>query len=356
MILRRIFLLAIVTTLLVSCDPYPSSQWVWKGEEYTYDELLPFDDSPFIFYNVENLFDTINDPDKNDDEFTPKSPKNWDSKKYYDKLQKLAEVLTFPSRTNPLFVGLAEVETRGVVEDLMQTGRLSQTQYRVVHFESPDIRGIDVSFAYDSQRFIVEHQEGIPFYAEKNPRIKTRNILYVKGGLKDSLIVHIFVNHWPSRREGTHKSEYKRIAAAEILRRKTDSIRAIDKDANILIMGDFNDYPPSHSLVKVLEAGEPDEGKNFVNIMLPMQKRGLGSFRYQRKWGFLDQFIVSPNLIHTNKGLAVKDGEAYLIDDDKFMFFYEDGEKTPNKTYAGDKYLGGYSDHLAIYGFLENRK
>ncbi|MCO5267718.1 MAG: hypothetical protein M9897_02340 [Brumimicrobium sp.] len=323
-------------------------------KQISYKNFEDFQDKPFMFYNVENLFDTINDPAKNDDEFTPQGANLWNSKRYYDKLEKLASVLTFPSKNNPVFVGFAEVETKAVVEDLMKTGRLKSSPYKVVHFESPDERGIDVAFAYNSACFKVEYQEGIRYVLKGEPGFKTRNILYVKGGFKDSTIVHIFVNHWPSRRGGEEQSEYRRIAAAQLLKRKTDSILAIEKDARIFIMGDFNDYPTNRSIIEVLDAGMPDGKQSFVNLMLIPHKNGIGSYNYKGYWGMLDQFIVTPNFINTTQGLAIKGNTMFLVDDDRFMHFNDNG-KFPSKTYGGHKYYGGYSDHLSVYGYFEKR-
>src|SRR5690554_51258 len=319
---------------------------------YPHELLKSFEGRPFMFYNVENLFDTINDPQTNDEAFLPDSDKQWNTERYIDKLEKLAAVLTHPSENNPLFVGFAEVENRFVILDLMKTGRLAESKYRVVHYDSPDARGIDVALAYDHDRFMVTYQEAIDLSITEEPNYKTRDILYVKGLIKDSLSLHVFVNHWSSRRGGVEASEYKRINAAETLLKKTDSIRKTDENAKIIIMGDFNDYPTNKSIRKVLGADLASSSSSFVNLMLPMHKEGLGSYNYRGDWGMLDQFIVSPSLINPEKGLRIKDRKAYLVDDDQFMHIFDNGEKTPNKSYGGSKYYGGYSDHLAIYGYL----
>ena len=320
---------------------------------YPHELLQSFEDRPFMFYNVENLFDTLNDPKINDEDFLPESEKQWNSERYFDKLEKLATVLTHPSEHNPLFVGLVEIENRFVVLDLMKTGRLAETKYRVVHYDSPDARGIDVALAYDHDRFMVTYQEAIDLSIPEEPDYKTRDILYVKGLLKDSLDLHVFVNHWSSRRGGAEESEYKRINAAKKVLYKTDSIRKVDKDAKIIIMGDFNDYPNNKSILETLGAGLTSNGSNFVNLMLAMHTEGQGSFNFRGEWGMLDQFIVSPSLVDNKEGLHIKESRAYIVNDDKFMHFYENGEKTPSKTYGGPKYFGGYSDHLAIYGYLK---
>ncbi|HLV41045.1 MAG TPA: hypothetical protein VKY37_02110 [Brumimicrobium sp.] len=319
---------------------------------YPHKLLKSFEDRPFMFYNVENLFDTINDPKINDEDFLPESEKQWNSERYFDKLEKLATVLTHPSENNPLFVGLVEIENRFVVLDLMKTGRLANTKYRVVHYDSPDARGIDVALAYDHDRFMVTYQEAIDLSISEEPDYKTRDILYVKGLLKDSLDLHLFVNHWSSRRGGAEASEYKRINAAKAVLHKTDSIRNVDKNAKIIIMGDFNDYPTNKAIRETLGADIASNATNFVNLMLPMHEEGQGSFNFRGEWGMLDQFIVSPSLVAPEEGLHIKESTAYIVNDDKFMHFYENGDKTPSKTYGGPNYFGGFSDHLAIYGYL----
>ncbi|MFA5574214.1 MAG: endonuclease [Brumimicrobium sp.] len=314
--------------------------------------LKTYENRPFMFYNVENLFDTINDPNTLDDEFLPESSKKWTSKRYFDKLEKLATVLTYPSDNNPLFFGLAEVENKNVVQDLIKTGRLATSNYSIIHYDSPDIRGIDVALVYDFERFHVLYQESIDLSITEEPDYKTRDILYVKGLLKDGLNIHVFVNHWSSRRGGVEASEYKRINAANALTRKTDSIRNVDANANIIIMGDFNDHPNNKSIKETLGAGSKEDKKDFVNLMLPLKKEGLGTYNFRGDWGMLDQFIVSFNMIDENNALQIKNGTAMIVNDDQFMHIFESGEKTPNKTYGGPNYYGGYSDHLAIYGFL----
>jgi predicted extracellular nuclease len=320
---------------------------------YPHQLLKSFEDRPFMFYNVENLFDTINDSKTKDEDFLPESDKQWNAKRYQDKLEKLATVLTHPSENNPLFVGFAEIENRFVVLDLMKTGRLAETKYRVVHYNAPDIRGIDVAFAYDHERFKVMYEEAIDLSIIGKPNYKTRDILYVKGLLKDSLNLHVFVNHWSSRRGGAEASEYKRINAAKALLYKTDSIRNVDAAAKIIIMGDFNDYPTNKSIRETLGADIASNATNFVNLMLPMHEEGQGTYNYRGEWGMLDQFIVSPSLVASKEGLYIKESKAYMVNDDKFMHFNKAGEKSPNRTYGGLKYFGGYSDHLAIYGYLK---
>lgn len=319
----------------------------------TVQKLKEYIGHPAIFYNVENLFDTINDPNTNDDEFTPGGTKKWGDKRYKDKLNKLSEVLTTTSKKNPLFIGVAEVENRFVILDLIQTGKLSDTKYRIAHFDSPDQRGIDVALAFDLERYYLLHSEAFPVKLKGNEDFKTRDILYVKGLLKDSVELHVFVNHWSSRRGGQSESEYKRLQAAQILKSKCDSLLAIDPHTNILIMGDFNDYPTNKSISEILAAKsiEKAETNDFINLLAPQHAEGKGTHNYRGEWGALDQIIISPGL-KEGYNLGVKNNEAHVLYKDFLLYEHPSGDKTPSKTYGGPNYYGGYSDHLAVYTFL----
>jgi predicted extracellular nuclease len=323
-----------------------------KEKKYPHQLLDTVKEAPFVFYNVENLFDTIDEPTKKDEEFLPESKKNWNSKRYLDKLEKLSTVITHPFDKNPIFIGLAEVENRFVVHDLLATGRLASSKYRVVHFESPDVRGIDVALAFDHKRFHMTHKEAIRVYFSDEPNFKTRDILYVKGVFYDSTEVHLFVNHWSSRRGGQEESEYKRLKAAQLLKSKVDSLRRTNEDVNVIIMGDFNDYPSDRSILEELDAGAIESNSTLVNLLLPYDQRGEGSHNYKGKWGALDQVIVSRSLID-GADLEIKKKEAHIIDSEQFLYTKKDGTKTPNRTYGGNSYFGGYSDHLAVYSILQ---
>ncbi|RFC55604.1 endonuclease/exonuclease/phosphatase family protein [Brumimicrobium aurantiacum] len=359
MTIKNLLYFAIASSILVACGNGEKRQdskqntTVKEDSVYPHELLKTYEDHPFFFYNVENLFDTIDDPETIDEAFLPESEKEWTGERFEDKLEKLAEVLTHPSENNPLFIGLAEIENRFVVLDLVKKGRLAQSNYRVVHSDAPDVRGIDVAFVYDNERFKIQYNEAIDLSIPNEPDYKTRDILYVKGLLKDSVDLHVFVNHWSSRRGGAEESEYKRINAAKALVYKTDSIRNTDAEARIIIMGDFNDYPTNKSIREVLGADIASNASNFVNLTLPMHEEGIGSYNYRGDWGMLDQFIVSPSLVAPEKGLHIQESKAYLVDDDKFMYFNKKGEKSPSRTYGGPNYYGGYSDHLAIYGYLK---
>ncbi|MDX1650973.1 MAG: hypothetical protein R3277_00665 [Brumimicrobium sp.] len=324
---------------------------------YNLKQLKRIDGHPLLFYNVENLFDTIDDPTTNDDEFTPQGSLKWNSARYSQKLQNLSKVITSASPRNPFIIGLCEIENNSVIEDLIKTDRLDSTKYQIVHFDSPDRRGIDVALIYDSERFIALHEEAICVQLSEDKDFLTRDILYVKGVVQDSSILHVFVNHWPSRRGGAEKSESKRIAAASVVKKKKDSILLTDPNANIIIMGDFNDYPDNRSINEILNAKAPGKAgkEDFVNLMAPYHNMGKGTHNFRGKWGTLDQMIISPSLTERNN-LLVKDLKAEILYADFLLYTYPNGEKTPSKTYGGTNYYGGYSDHLAVFLYLTNNK
>ncbi|MGM0479464.1 MAG: hypothetical protein ACQERC_09585 [Bacteroidota bacterium] len=319
--------------------------------KFPHELLDPVDTSTIVFYNVENLFDTIDAPDRDDAAFLPSSEKQWNSKRYAKKLEKLSEVLASIDQKNPMLIGLAEIENRFVVHELLQTGKLNNTTYRVAHFESPDQRGIDVALAFDHKRFHVVHKEAIEVRIPEEPNFKTRDILYTKGVTKDSSILHVFVNHWSSRHGGQAESEYKRMRAAKMVKHKVDSIQSNNTGAAILIMGDFNDYPTNRSVKEVLQAGSSISESPLVNLLWEQHADGRGTHNYRGEWEALDQMIVSRPLLQ-EKGLYLLNHRANILDDDQFLYTKDDGTQTPNRTYGGPNYFGGYSDHLAIYTFL----
>ncbi len=352
-----ILVVSVIAAVISSCANSTSEKQVINQQQdkaeimYPHELLDTLSDAPVVFYNVENLFDTIDDPEKKDEDFLPESKKNWNAERYKDKLEKLSDVITSTSKKNPVFIGLAEVENRFVVQDLLTTERLANSKYRIAYFESPDVRGIDVALAFDHNLFQMTFKEAIKVSFEDEPNFKTRDILYVKGVFYDSTEAHVFVNHWSSRRGGQEKSEYKRVKAAQLLKGKVDSILALNSSANIIIMGDFNDYPTNTSVSNVLEAGSKDDHKKLVNLMLTYHEKGQGTHNYKGEWGALDQIIVSNGLLD-EKGLEIKNGKANILYDDKFLYTKKDGSKTPNRTYGGNSYFGGYSDHLAVYSTL----
>ena len=246
-----------------------------------------------VFYNLENLFDTENDPKTLDDDFTPNGFKKWTKKRYRKKLYKLARTISkVGAKSNtllPVLIGVAEVENHSVIEDLIRSSPLGKTDYHYVHYDSPDERGIDTALIYDRSHFEVVSSTPIQLLitAPNGDRDTTRDILYVKGKLHGEE-VHVFVNHWPSRRDGDMETDYKRVKAAETLLRFMAKIEEEHNSPNYIIMGDFNDEPTSKSLEVLMEAG------TLYNPMAKLLSPFRGSASYRRTWSLFDQIIVSP--------------------------------------------------------------
>ncbi|MFM1876595.1 MAG: hypothetical protein RL266_2332 [Bacteroidota bacterium] len=300
-----------------------------------------------VFYNVENLFDTVDDTTTFDNEFLPDSANNWTVERYNKKLVDLAKVLSAISTDGlPEVIGVCEVENRQVVEDLFGTDSLVKGRFKVIHEESADARGIDVALAYNSELLSELHHEKIRYSFSFEPETTTRDILYAKL-LSCGDTLHFFVNHWPSRRGGQEASEPKRLKAATVLRTKIDSILLRDQNAKIIAMGDFNDYPNSKSMTEVMNC-EPGANQRLTNLTYNFHENGLGTYNYKGEWGMLDQFIVSDGLLYSAKGCAASDSSATVFKEDWMLYFPETGEPSPSKTYGGPNYFGGYSDHLPI--------
>lgn len=306
------------------------------------------------FYNVENLFDTIDDPATADEDFIPSGKLKWNTERYLLKLDHLVEALTLNQPKNPMLIGLVEVENAAVVKDLAGTGRFAETDYRLAHKESPDTRGIDCALLYDAKRFHPKVIANLAVTLDSVPDFKTRDILYVQGELIGGKTLHVFVNHWPSRRGGEEKSVHKRKRAAEVARQKIDEILKNDPKANILLMGDFNDHPTDESVEKVLGAKPvTDKTAQLVNLLYDDQVAGKGTHNYQNQWGVLDQFIVSSAFFKGKGGIKIRGRDAMIVFEDKLMYIREDGTKKPSTTYGGPNYYGGYSDHLPITLYLK---
>ncbi|MCB0515428.1 MAG: hypothetical protein R2798_07690 [Chitinophagales bacterium] len=338
----KTFFWIIITTLLLffsNCRPVKPL------------EQLQTDQIKLMFYNVENLFDTQNDPNTNDDEYLPESELKWDETRYEKKLGNLAKVIKAACNNDtPAFLGLCEIENKQVVEDLVKHFASPGQSFGIVHKDSPDERGIDVALVYDKDIFQLEKQEFLtitlpPPYSND----RTRDILMAEGKIGNDKL-YVFVNHWPSRREGETVSEPKRLAAANTLKQRIDRIEANDKNANIVIIGDFNDEPTNKSITEVLGAKAPDQSTppqaaTLYNLTYPIKQQGKGSYNYQGEWNMLDQIIVSGHLLE-GKGIFTTPNSVIIFQEDWMMYKHaKDGPK-PSRTYAGPKYIGDYSDHL----------
>lgn len=306
-----------------------------------------------MFYNVENLFDTEDDPDKNDDDFLPDGPMHWTTGRYRQKLNNLYKVIVAVGGWQPPeIIGLCEIENRKVLEDITQNTPLSKYEYQIIHYDSPDERGIDVAMLYRKGKFQVMYDEVVHITFINDPNTKTRDVLYVKGIALKKDTLHIFINHWPSRRGGQHSTEKYRTQAARILRKKVDSIWQHNANANIILTGDFNDDPHDKSLTEMLKAMQPDAPylpENLYNLTTIDTKNTTGTLKYKGNWNTFDQFIVSGNLL-THSHLHLSPGDFHIFTPDFLLVKDEKyaGHK-PFRTYLGYRYSGGFSDHLPVY-------
>ena len=309
------------------------------------------------FYNIENLFDTIDQPEVQDEEFLPNGTNQWTSVRYQRKLQQMARVIgEIATDVNPngvAVLGLGEVENGGVVEDLVHTAPLKQRGYRTVTHEGPDARGVDVALIYDPKVFTLLRQKAYRLRMPDDPEFKTRDQLLVVGVL-DGDTVNVIVNHWPSRRGGEKRSQPKRAAAADLSRHIIDSLFARNPDARIIHMGDLNDDPIDPSMTRHLRVvGDKQHvnGTILYNPMMDLYKKGIGSLAWQDSWNLFDQISLSPALV-TGTGGRYKHystrvfNEPYLRQKDGAFAGY------PFRTFVGTTYTDGFSDHFPVFVVL----
>jgi hypothetical protein len=298
-----------------------------------------------VFYNVENLFDFRKDTLAKDDEFLPEGLYEWTPGKFFNKLQSISKViLSTGGWEPPEIIGLAEVENQSVVNLLATRFPLAPFGYKVVHYESPDVRGIDVALLFRPDKFRLIYSTPLIVKLSEEPLFSTRDILYIKGIVLNKDTLHLFVNHWPSKLGGEKLSAPHRRAAAQCLKKSIDSVLAINPAARVLVMGDLNDVPSSPVVQSLIE-----KDRLRINLMAnPLQKKDKGSYKFYGKWSMIDQIIVSSALIQKN-GLHVKDGACIfaasflLVPDESF------GGEKPFRSFQGPRYTGGYSDHLPVY-------
>ncbi|MEZ4755524.1 MAG: endonuclease [Flavobacteriales bacterium] len=306
--------------------------------------LQPWGPTQAVFYNVENLFDTRDDPATNDQDFLPGGELQWTEERYRHKLQQLASALSWTGDALPGIIGLAEVENAAVVRDLARTGALAEGPYTVVHFESPDERGIDVALLVDDRRAHVIRSEALPLVLNGD---RSRDILYTELERSSAPSLHVFVAHWPSRREGQRESEPKRMAAARVVRDRVDALLAMDPTAQVLIMGDLNDHPEDRSVQEGLAAScDPQADADLFALMCMDRQPNEGSHQFNGEWAYLDQFIVSQALLPHCR-------DARALTDQRLLFRHPRFGPSPDKTYSGGRYKGGFSDHLPVVVGLE---
>ena len=313
------------------------------------------------FYNLENLFDTIDSPDTDDAEFLPDGPKQWGTERYRYKLEHMARVIaelgTEVHPQGPAVLGLAEIENSSVVEDLVAMPALKDRGYRVAGHEGPDRRGVDVGFIYDPKRFHLLGQKAYRLRIPDNDDFRTRDQLMITG-VMDGDTVHCIVAHWPSRRGGQKRSEPYRIAAAQLGRSIVDSLLRAEPNARVLYMGDLNDDPVDKSVRRHLrttaQASLARDGFLF-NPMEELYRKGIGTLAWRDSWNLFDQIVMSPGLAGGEGGAWRYYGvkvynQPYLRQQEGSFAGY------PSRSFVGDTFQGGYSDHFPVYVILVREK
>ncbi|MFY7991153.1 MAG: hypothetical protein ACOVO3_10475 [Fluviicola sp.] len=315
-------------------------------------------DHPLIvFYNVENLFDTVDDRSiRGDDEFLPDGKRFWDSERYEKKLSSLASAISLFQQEVPALIGLCEIENRRVLEDLVKQAPFSEKQLAILHEESEDPRGMDCALIYDPAVLtLLQHRINVVQVPDEK-YFRTRDILEAQFSIGETTLF-VFVNHWPSRKEGEQITYPRRKAAANLLRKRIDEILAVNPLNNILVMGDFNDKPVDKTVHEILRAKGQHELKlgDLVNLLIEEEKDDLGTHIFKGDWMVFDQLIVSQGLLQGRNGLEIYKSNAFIFKDDRLLI--KKGNDTQlNTTYVGDSYVGGYSDHLPVYLHITLKK
>jgi len=311
------------------------------------------------FYNFENLHDTVDDPIKNDAEFLPGGIKNYTGDVYRDKLSKLADVVSQlgvdHTPDGPAIIGLAEIENVNVLRDFVKQPKIASRNYTPILVEGPDRRGVDVGMLYNPKYFtpIKVKSLFVPLIRENGDTSFTRDILWVKGVLLNE-VVHIFVNHWPSRRGGEEATNHLRKKAASVCRGVIDSLLEVNPDTKILVMGDLNDDPVNESVQKILNARKDatklEDGQLF-NPFAMYYQNGIGSLAWNNAWNLFDQIILSQGWLNREQsGFFYNQAEVF----NRPFLTQKTGnfKGYPFRSYIGDEYTGGYSDHFPVLVYL----
>ena len=315
------------------------------------------------FYNLENLFDIYNDPETHDDEFTPEGVKQWNETKYQKKLSNMERVLFDIARIDksfPVVIGVSEVENRLVLEDLASQPKLKHGNYRIVHFDSPDARGVDCAFLYRADVFKLEGSDNIKLVVEELPDFRTRDLVVMWGTIEGEPF-YFLVSHWPSRLGGKEASDAKREAAAAQCRRIADSVRKQNPNTKVVIMGDLNDDATDKSITETL--GAKGNIKKLIdgdlyNPYIDLLKAGYGTLGYRDEWNLFDNIIVSENLATGSTG------ELKLIRAEKAKFYgnifsrpymmQREGQYSnyPLRTFVSNNFQNGFSDHIPVFIYI----
>lgn len=332
-----------------------------KGAEQAIADMQSDKDNPenisgterlrIVSYNCENLYDTVDDPKTNDDEFTPEGEMNWTKGKYKTKLINVAKAIRAAGNgTMPAIVGLIEIENKTVLNDLRNQDALKPGNYRYVHKDSPDKRGIDVALLYNTNQVKLVAEKWIP--VKISAKTKSRDILYAKCQLKNNAILHVLVNHWPSMREGENESEDKRVAAAKAALHVVDSLRKTEDGANILLMGDFNSSQSQPAMTNVLKVKRynKSEGKGSLCDLISRYEGNdnIGTHKYSGKWNVLDHMIVEGGMLNKNSNVFTTPYSGHICHEQFLLSQSKNGYYSPKRGFKGTTWTSGYSDHLPI--------
>ena len=307
------------------------------------------------FYNQENLFNAVDDPENDDAEFLPSSKKEWTEERFEKKMFNMARVIrSMNDNRGPDIIGFAEVENQKVLETMVEK-HLSDLNYQIVYKESPDNRGIDVGLIFKKDKFtFFSMSADTVILSDKYP---TRLILNANIVTKGKDTLHIFANHWPSRRGGSEASAKNRIDAAQTLKNRINELFGKSGKANIIVFGDFNDEPTDISIKETLNTLPltckdikklpKNASKNLYNLAYSKKMNGEGSYKYQSEWDMIDQIIISGNLL-TNKTFHLICNSFEIYKPEFIVTKSGKYEGAPFPTYGGTRYLGGYSDHFPV--------
>ena len=312
------------------------------------------------FYNLENLFDTINDPIKFDDYSPIMELKTNRGEAYRRKITNMARVIAEIGKdvthNTPAILGVCEVENKDVLEDIVNDSTLLEKNYGIVHYDSPDSRGIDVALLYQKSLFtpISSSAQELKIYdTQTQKQITTRDQLLVSGKLEGDLI-HMIVNHWPSRRGGEARSRPKRVAAAKLNKRILDSLQAHDPYAKLIIMGDLNDDPTNPSIKNVLKAKRKRKKVDFKGLYNPFEKfyrDGLGTTAYRDNWSLFDQIIVSKTLLEKDY-TSFRYYQAGIFNKNYLITPKGKYKGYPFRSWNDSGFSNGFSDHFPVYIYL----
>ncbi len=314
------------------------------------------------FYNLENLFDTIDDPDTFDEDYTPSGKLNYTSFDYRRKLRNLSSIIreigSNGSDSGPHILAVSEVENRQVLEDLISQPELDSLSYAIAHVDSPDLRGVDVALIYREDIFFPLTHEAfeVRIWDNSGQRVFTRDVLWVHG-IMDAEEIHLLVNHWPSRRGGVSRSSSKRMKAAYVNKKIIERIREQHSNAKILILGDFNDDPTDKSLVQGLGAQSYKrlDTMGFFSPMIRLFKKGYNTLAYRDQIHLFDQILLSNNFVNSKPQGGFKFHKAGIYNPSRLYVREGKYKGYPNRSFQNGKYAGGYSDHFPVYVELSKR-